>query len=158
MKRWFIVLVSILSICSVTTAQAYFMIADPKSSNGAARVKVPVYNNSGSALDTGDVVIWDVGSSTGDNDLYVTTTTTANTGLVAGVVDSAIGAASVGFIVTYGFAECDIANTVLNGTLICTGITAGSGRPCVDTSQAYAIANATIASAGQGNCFVIKNK
>ncbi len=156
MKKVFIVLVSILCVCSV--AHAYFMIGDPRKTDAAANIKIPVFNNSGVALDTGDVVIWDVGSSTGDNDLYVTTTTTSNTGLVAGVVSSAIGISSSGSIIVYGFAECDIDSTprgnVVNGTILCTSGTAGDGEPCLDDNQSYAIANATIAAGAQGNCFV----
>jgi len=162
MKKFLIVLAVLLLVCSVTTAQAYFKIADPKAADGASNVKIPVYNNSGGALDVGDVVVWQIGSATGDDDLYVTTTTTANTGLVAGVVGQTIATASVGSVITYGFAECDIDTAplgpVVDGTLLCTSGVAGAGEPCSDMSQAYAIANATIAAGAQGNCFVIKNK
>ena len=160
MRKVLIVLVAFLLICSVTNVQAYFKIADPATADGAGNIKIPVYNNSGSALDVGDVVIWDIGEATGDDDLYVTTTTTANTGLVAGVVSAAIASASTGSIITYGLAECDIGSATITGAGIplCTSGTEGNGTNCTDASQAYAISSAAIAANAQGNCFVIKNK
>ena len=156
-----LILVAVLLVFAVTGAQAYFTIADPKTTEGAANVKVPVYNNSGGALDEGDVVVWDIVSSTGDNDLYVTTTTTANTGLVAGVVSQGgIASASSGSIVVYGLAQCDLAPPgSAGGGLLCTSATAGAGANCTavtDEPQAYAIASAGIAGNAQGNCFVIQ--
>jgi len=152
-----ILLIAILLVFSVSTSQAFFMIADPITTEGAANVKVPVHNNSGTALDEGDVVVWDVGSSTGDNDLYVTTTTTADTGLVAGVVSQGgIAVGDQGSIVVYGLAQCDIVDPgPAAGALLCTSGTAGGGTGCSTAaleSMAYAI---TSSSAGtQVNCFV----
>ena len=164
MKKLFIVLALVL-FAAVTTVHAFYGAADPRTTDGAAYVTVSVYNNSGSDLDEGDVVVWQVGSATGDNDLYVTTTTTADTGLVAGVVmKDGIATASVGDIIVYGLAQCDIESTplgqVANGALLCTAGTVGDGEPCIvsDNSQAYAIANAAIAAGAQGSCFVLKNK
>jgi hypothetical protein len=158
MKKLFIVLVAVLLVGSVTVAQAYFGIADPKTTEGAANVKVPVYNNSGGALDEGDVVVWQIGSSTGDNDLYVTTTVTANTGLVAGVVaQGGIASASSGVIIVYGLAQCDV-TVAAAGTLLCTSAVAGSGGLCTaptDEPQAYAITSTT-GSKAQVDCFVIQ--
>jgi hypothetical protein len=156
MKKLFIILVAVLLVGSVTVAQAYFGIADPKTTEGAANVKIPVYNNSGSALDEGDVVIWQVGSSTGDNDLYVTTTSTANTGLVAGVVaQGGIASASSGVIIVYGLAQCDVLAAPA-GTILCASGTAGAGYGCgelADEAQAYAVAN-EVGNGTQVECFV----
>jgi len=153
-------LVAILVLGIATVSYAFFGAADPKTTDGAANVKIPVYNNSGSALDEGDVVVWDIGSSTGDNDLYVTTTTTANTGLVAGVVSEAgIAAASNGSIIVYGLAKCDLVDGVAAGGLICTGTTAGGGDGCdavTDEPQAYAITSEAGSAAAQVKCFVIQ--
>jgi len=158
MKKLF-VLIAILLICAVPYAQAFFTIADPFTTDGAANVKVPVYNNSGGALTEGAVVVWQIGSSTGDNDLYVTTTTTADTALVAGVVaQGGIASASSGAIVVYGMAQCDTgANSVGDGGQLCTSTQAGTGANCstaANESFSYAITSAAIGSNSQGNCFV----
>lgn len=143
MRKILFLLVALLFV-SVGNAQAWFA-ADARTTEGAASVKIPVYNNSGSALDEGDVVVWDIGSSTGDNDLYVTTTTTADTGLVAGVVGSGgIASASVGSIIVYGLAQCDVGSGgIAAGGLLCSASTAvGDGDGCASATgeASYAIA------------------
>lgn len=158
MRKLLLVLVALLFV-SVGNAQAWFA-ADARTTEGAANIKIPVYNNSGSALDEGDVVVWDIGSSTGDNDLYVTTTTTADTGLVAGVVaPGGIAAASVGSIIVYGLAQCDVGSLgVAAGGTICTASTAaGDGDYCANAGTAgnnsYAIAGIT-GTSDQIECIV----
>ena len=106
-----------------------------------------VYNNSSNALDVGDVVIWDMDASTGDNDNYVNTTTTANyTGAIAGVVyPSAISAASVGSIVIRGPVAVDVLinqGTGLDGYL-CTSGTAGSAQDCTTATNGSDFARVT---------------
>lgn len=161
MKKYLSLLFAVLLVGAVSyQAQAHTIAADAKTTEGAAYHVWPVYNNSGSTLDEGDVVVWDIGSSTGDNDLYVTTTTTADTGIVAGVVTSGgIGVASSGDIIIYGLSQCDIGSVgVSAGGLICTSSTAvGDGDACAatDGSGAYAIAGIAGTSA-QIECFVIK--
>lgn len=135
-------------------SQAHEIWQEPQN-GGPASAKIAVYNNSGSALDEGDVVVWDVGSSTGDDDLWVTTTTTTDTELVAGVVGAGgIGVAGTGSITIYGHAQCDVSTSVAAGGLICTKGTAGGGGACNEEDAAYAIASAAI-TASQGNCFVL---
>ena len=105
----------------------------PEPQTGGAEVCVTsVYNNSGSALDDGDVVVWDIGSSTGDDDNWVTTTTTADTYLVAGVVEGAIGVAGQGIITTRGVTNVDFGTTGLGaaGSVLCSSTTAGSAGNC----------------------------
>ena len=75
--------------------------------SGPEKWQMSVFNNSGAALDDGDLVIWDVGSSTGDDDMYVTTSTTAGTGPIAGVVEGSIAIASTGSITVYGVTNVD---------------------------------------------------
>src|SRR3990167_8649697 len=107
MKR-ILSLVAVLLLGLATTSHSYFGAASARSTDGSASVKITVYNNASADLDAGDVVVWDIDASTGDNDLYVTTTTTADTGLVAGVVwPDAITDGSEGSLVVFGFAECD---------------------------------------------------
>jgi hypothetical protein len=157
MKKYIGLFVAVLLLGSVTYSYSHSILADPKTTDGAAYQVTPIYNNSGAALDAGDVVVWDIGNSTGDNDLYVTTTTTADTGIVAGVVLSAIGIASEGSAVVWGFAQCDIgAQGVGDGGPICTSATTGGGDMCSDANggQAYAIASAAGASGAQIECFV----
>jgi len=153
-----IIMFAILFLGMVSTAQAHTMMADGKTTDGAAYHTWPVFNNSSSALDEGDVVVWDVAASTGNNDLYVNTTTTANTGLVAGVVTSAgCVASSACDIIIFGLAKCDtlVGLGVGEGGLICTSGTAGDGVVCTavtDEGQSYAIASES--GAGQIDCFV----
>ena len=160
MKRVLLVGLTLLFLAGVS--EAHFKGAmSPKSTNGSASEKITIFNNSGSALDRGDVVVYDFDNSTGDDDLYVTTTTTADTLLVAGVVwsnDIAIG--DEGSIVVWGFAQCDIAGHFGEGVTsvqpICTSTTAGSGRACQsgNAGASYAISALDISAGSQGNCFV----
>lgn len=156
MRKLFLVLVALL-VVSVGNAQAWFA-ADAKTTDGAASVKIPVYNNSGATLDAGDVVIANFSASTGDNDLYVTTSTTADTGIVVGVVWPAdIASTDVGSVVVYGFAECDvnIGGISVDGP-ICTSTTAGSGKACTSATAGYryAVSNVAGGANGQVSCFV----
>lgn len=160
MKKLLSVVFALLLAVSMTgVALSHTITIDPSAADGSGTQVVPVYNNSGGTLDIGDVVVWDIGSSTGDNDFYVTTTTTANTGVVAGVVlNSTIAAASEGEIVIFGPATCDVGvGGIDNGGLLCSSTTAGSGKGCASTSGsgAYAIASADIAAGSSGACFVI---
>lgn len=158
MKR-IIAIAAILVLGIATVSSAFFGAANPTATNGDANVKIVVYNNSGSALDEGDVVVWDVDASTGDNDLYVTTTTTADTGLVAGVVSSAgIGSGESGAIIVYGLADCDLGEYgAAEAGPICTSGTAGGGRTCASATadNAYAITAAAGAASAQVKCFVL---
>lgn len=91
-----------------------------------------VYNNSGGTLDAGDIVVWDISSSTGDNDNYVTTTTSACTHLVAGVVyPNDIAAGKPGTIAIRGIVDVDaVSGTIVTNTAIGTSATAGAATVC----------------------------
>jgi len=152
-------LTAVLLFGTVAVANAWFA-ADPKATNGAANIKIPVYNNASSELAAGNVVAWDIDGSTGDNDLYVALEDANDTGIVAGVVwPAAIAANSSGTIVVYGFAECDVdSGGVAENGLLCTSNegSGGEGKGCAatDGSGAYAVAPALIAGNSQGTCFV----
>src|SRR3990167_6535385 len=119
MRKLFLILVALLFV-SVGNADAWF-VANPRDTAGGANVRIPVYNNSGADLDEGDVVVWDLGSATGDDDLYITTTTTADTGLVAGVIASACTTGSDCSLIVYGLAQCDVgAAGIAAGGILCT--------------------------------------
>lgn len=123
--------------------------------NGPAVWLVPVYNNSGSTMDVGDVAVWDISSSTGDVSNYVTTTTTAGTSIVAGIVyRNDIAAGDTGTIAVHGVVAVDMAsggNTV-NGP-VCSSATAGSGMSCTDDDKAFGIVT-TVTSSGSANVYV----
>ena len=154
MKKLFLFL--LLSIFVASGVQASPYAYDP--TNGPSALIVPVYNNSGGALDEGDVVVWDTDASSGDDDFYVTTTTTADTDLVAGVVASGgCATASTCNLVIWGIAQCDVGTggATEAGTL-CTSTTAGAGKSCTDSSVKYAVSGTTVSggSAGQVDCVV----
>lgn len=98
---------------------------------------ISVYNNSGSEMDVGDVALWDIGSSTGDNDNYVKSSGSVDTFIVAGVVfPSAIAAGDVGTIIVKGIADVDtVGATVTTGTLLCDSATDGSAQACSDVNS-----------------------
>lgn len=105
---------------------------------GSEKWSMSVFNNSSSALDDGDIVIWDIDSSTGDAFMYVNTTATANTGPIAGVVQGAISAKSVGSITIYGLDTVDVISTFSSsgpGQVITTSGTTGSGQAGGSTSD-----------------------
>lgn len=100
-------------------------------SDSGERWLMNVYNNSGAALDDGDIVIWDIDASTGDDYMYVDTIETQDTGPIAGVVNGSISTAEVGQIVIYGQKDVDLAG-IRNGGIgvtVTTSTTTGSGEP-----------------------------
>jgi len=111
-----------------------------------------VYNNSSGTLDAGDLVIWDIGSSTGDDDAYVTTTTTADTFLVAGVVVSDILDGQTGTILTKGIIDIDLgaAHSIggANALLCSDGTTAGGVDVCSSTTSDADAIGYSVAAAG----------
>lgn|SRR3990167_4378570 len=139
MRKLLSLVLALLLMSGVAFAASIPQSEDPVA--GPAVWTVPVYNNSGAILDIGDVVVWDIGSSTGDDDNYVTTTTTADTALVAGVVypsDIAIG--GTGTIAVKGVVQVDShENFVSQPGLACTSVTAGSARPCRTDANAFGI-------------------
>ena len=151
MRKLFSILLAAMLIVSIAGYSQAQGIVDTDA--GPYYEVTSVYNNSGGTLDVGDVVIWDIGSSTGDDDQYVTTTTSADTFLVAGVVYPAdIAASSSGSIVTKGAVTVDVAtsnNINSAGALLCTGTTAGGAAVCSngqDDGNAFGFTTATVSS------------
>ncbi len=138
---------AVLLIAGPVSAASIPGVEDPKDGPGVWLV--PVFNNSGATLDEGDVVVWDISSSTGDNDNYVTRTTTADTFLVAGVItNSSVVDQSTGTIAIRGVVTVDTTTSVGIGSLMCSSGTAGSATQCSSTvSDADAFGFATAASA-----------
>ena len=157
-KSLFLVAVLSMFLMTAGNAQAWFA-ADPRTTEGAANVKIPVFNNGSSSIAAGNVVALDADASTGDNDLYVALEDANDTSIVIGVVwPDAISAGSAGSVVVYGFAECDIdgAGVDENG-LICTSNSGsgGLGKTCSTNSAAYAMATVDNAGSTQTTCFVL---
>ena len=154
MKKFLFVLLAVLLIAGSAQALSIPQSEDAKAGPGISLR--PVFNNDTTTLSAGDVVVWDIGSSTGDNDNYVIDTATADTYIVAGVVwPNSIPAKSRGHIAVHGVVDCDIvANGVQTGGLICSSTTEGEGQTCGVNDAAYAIATAVIANT-TGKCLVI---
>lgn len=135
-------------------AQAHNVFYNPEDTMGY--IGVPVYNNSGSAMGPGTVAVWDIGSSSGDNDAWVTTTSTDNTSIVAGVIwPNNIPIGTAGYMVIWGLAECDIGPFAVSaGTPICTSTTTGQGNGCGNNAAQYGITETVTAGSEQVKCFV----
>lgn len=138
MRKFILCLLAILLVSGVAFATSIPQTEDPKA--GPSVWLKPVYNNSGAALSAGDVVVWDIGNSTGDNDNYVTTTTTAGTYLVAGVVyPSGIAIADYGTIAVKGVVSTNVTNgfqAAGGGAIACTSGTAGKAVACATSDAA----------------------
>lgn len=135
-----------------------FAIAIPQGENpseGPAIWIVPVYNNASTTVDVGDVVVWDISNSTGDNDNWITTTTTADTAIVAGVIWGAdIASGGVGNMAVHGVVQVDVLSglNVVNA-LACTSTTAGSAKTCDTTANAFGIVT-TVTSSSSANVYL----
>jgi len=95
-----------LAVLLLASGQAYALTVSSDGVRGDAnKVYTAVFNNSGSALTSGSVVVWDTAAATSGDSLgaYVTTTTSADSNLCAGVVQSdSIPASGVGTLQIYG--------------------------------------------------------
>ena len=154
-----IMLISLAILLMGSLAFGHQLSSDPAGNMTSQFPAVYIDVYSASALDAGDVVVWAINDSTGDNDAWVESTTSADTTIVAGVIwPNAIVAAGTGSMVIYGMAECDTsALGIAAAGSLCTSTTAGGGEHCnTGTANAqYAIATETIAT--QGKCFVNTN-
>ncbi len=131
MKKILLSLLVVLLSVGVAYAGNIPWVVDPK--NQVEVWTTSVYNNAGKELTRGEVVIWDIGSSDGDNDNYVTVTSTADTLLVAGIVyPSAIADGANGTIAIYGMVDVDYtgAQTVLD--VVCTSGTTDKADDCTN--------------------------
>jgi len=146
MKKLLLVALAILLVAGVAHAQIITGETD-----GPFRRLIGVRNSGATALDAGDVVVWEISDSTGDNDAYVQATTTADTFLVAGVMLSAAGIDDQGIMITWGIADVDTASsgTIMEGSLLCTSTTTGAVDTCSEAaSDSEAVGFATVAESG----------
>jgi hypothetical protein len=155
MKKFYSMLFALLLVCGVAYATNIPSVVEP--SNGGPEFWIlSVYNNSGTALDTGDIVIWDVSSSTGDDDNWVTTTTTASTQLAAGIVyPKDIGVGETGTIAIRGPVQVDVMGVVTNGK-VCTSTEAAKATTCLGASEANSIGIATTATVAGSATVLLK--
>ena len=102
-----------VSLFIPSAAYAWGGAAGDGKNYGQLQETAVVYNNSGSALTSGTVVVWDSTATAGSTlGAYVTTTSTADVIYAAGVVrDSSIAAGSSGVIVTRGPVQALIAGS-----------------------------------------------
>lgn len=116
-------------------------------------ILITVKNTSGSAVENGDLVIWKDGTLDG---LEVSSTATANSKLIAGVVyPSTIADGAYGTIMVYGYhpaIELSAANTA--GDCIGTSTTAEEGAPTTTVGACIATALETTASSTTVKGFV----
>jgi len=159
MKRILFIALAVLFIAGTASAT---VITNPKA--GPSLEVTSVYNNSGGDLEVGTVVIWDIDSSTGDDDNYVNTSTTESD-LVAGVVyGSSCITASACNIVTRGPVDVDL-EAGANGNcaadaLLCVGSVAGDAQTCTtvaNNKHAFARCVATGAAGGTVKAYVHAN-
>jgi len=134
MKRFLPVFLAILLLLSFTGLVDAQKIVD--TADGPEVWVTSVYNNSTSTISAGDIVVWDISSSTGDNDNYVNTTTTADTTLAAGIVWPAdIAGKSIGSI---AIRATGITVNTLGGTTVptslCTSGTTGRADACSESA------------------------
>ena len=107
MKKYLFVILALLLMCGVANVYAAGIPVTVDPQNGPEVWTQEVFNDSGGALTSGSVVIWDYTDSDmyaiGSRKMYVTTTTTADNVAVAGVVvDDSIADQTVGTIAIYG--------------------------------------------------------
>lgn len=109
-----------LALLLLASGQAPAVTISQDGNRGDAnRILTSVYNNSTTALTSGTVVIWDTALSGDTNEgAYVTTTTTADSNLAAGVVvsDSIPASGGLGTICVWGPVYALYANTTDGAT------------------------------------------
>jgi len=154
MKKLLLALLAVLLFAGIAFAVSIPQSEDPK--NGSQVTTVPVFNNSGSSIAAGSVVVWDIDSSTGDNDNWITTTTTNDTHVVAGVVfPSACATADTCTIAVRGVVDVNIGGYGAPGGVygggtvegsLCTSPTAGKARNCVNESNRFGFVTQAVSS------------
>lgn len=153
MKKLF-VLLAILSFSGIAFGASIPSVVSP--ADGPEVWTVEVYNDSGSALTSGSIVVWDYTdtdmSSIANRKMYVTTTTTVDDVACAGIVVSpSIAAGDVGAIAIYGPVPCRVTGTVTAGLGLATSATAGVVGPYSNTSNDDAAVGMSVAATTSSN-------
>uniref|UniRef100_A0A6M3LI06 Uncharacterized protein n=1 Tax=viral metagenome TaxID=1070528 RepID=A0A6M3LI06_9ZZZZ len=154
MKRLFLIIALIIFVAGVANAANIARVVDPK--NQPEVWTTIVYNNDDAVMNPGAVVIWDIDASTGDNDNYVTITTTADTQLVAGIVyPTAIPVGGIGSIAIYGCVDVDYNAAETVADVVCTSGTEQEGADC--TTDYYGFGYVVEAADPGKTCINIHN-
>jgi len=118
-----------------------------------------VYNNAGKALTVGEVVVWEISASTGDNDNYVTVTTTADTAIVAGIVYPAgIADGENGTIAIYGMVDTYCVSACVVNDILCTSTITYQTDDCTSDYYGFALCQEATGAAGLAKCFINTSK
>lgn len=127
--------------------------AVPADSQDAVYVRVK--NNSGSTLTNGDVVIWD---PTDNDGISVTTTTTASSTRVAGVIAETIPAGGYGKMQVYGYhpaVKVDGGTTdVAANSVLGTGSAARYAFTTTTAGATLGVALEAVTTLGTGKVFI----
>ncbi len=97
-----ILILTTIMVLMLTSVAFALQVQGIRSKDSHEAILLVVENTSGGALADGDVVVWDVTESTGTNPA-VTTTTSDDSVITAGVVMEAIADGEYGRIVVYGY-------------------------------------------------------
>lgn len=132
MRKFLFSLIALLVFVGVASAQ---IAIDPE--NGPVSQLIPVYNNASATVTAGDVVIWDIDASTGNDDFYVTTTTDADSSIVAGVVWPNSCATKTRCTIAVWGTGVTVNTTGGPGTTseLCTSGTAGKATQCSEAGD-----------------------
>ena len=152
MRKFLYSVLAILFFVGVAYARSIPSGVDTKA--GPSVELEGVYNNSGGTLAVGSVVVWDIVSSTGDNDNYVTTTTTAGTYIVAGVVyPNAIATGDSGQIAVRGVVSTLVANGLQtdNGPA-CSGTIAAKASTCTNDAANFGFVTTGVSGGSANIC------
>jgi hypothetical protein len=162
MKKYLFIILALLLTMGVANVYAAGIPLGVDPASGPEIWTQLVYNDSGSALTSGSVVVWDyTDSDMYDLDnlkMYITTTTTADNIAVAGIVVSpSIAAGDVGAICIYGPVKAmDVAGTTdTAGLVVGTSTTAGklgnfAGAGNDDAALGWVIDENTLADSPEG--------
>ena len=137
MKKLLTFLLAIFLMVGVASAAS--IPQSERATEGPGIWYLPVYNSDTTDLAAGDVVVWEVSASTGDNDNWVQDTTTADTTITAGVIwPSTIAVGDSGTMAIRGVVDCDInAGGVLTDSPLCTSTTAGEAKSCTTPGNRF---------------------
>jgi len=108
-------------------------------------IYIPVLNNSGNVLQTGDVVVWDTSAAQA-----VKTSTTIYDATVAGVMVGRTAAAAIGLMLVRGVGWVNVSGAVIRGQSIYQSGTAKQAVSANINTNPLAMGYAIIAQAGTG--------
>ncbi len=162
MKKILFSILAILFMVGIANAAGIPLVVDPQ--NGPEVWTQVVFNDSGSTLTSGSVVVWDyTDSDMYDLDLrkmYVTTTTTVDDIAVAGVTTTGSCADQTNCTIAIrGPVKCRVTGTVTAGLALSTSATAGVVGPYTSTGTddgalGFSIDANTVADSPEGGAAI----